>query len=289
LAQRIRESLKVLETLGAELPNHGRFSQAADLLESWPSRRASVSIDDHETLGAFGNAARNAWDLYFIAVAAEQTAPRGRPSVFLREKLSLMLRGALDESGRDTEPQNTQFELLVAARLSLAGLSVYPGEPDLLFDFGTERTGIAAKRVRSLSFSRLSKHLKKAGEQIAGSGHRGWFAVNLDTRFERARGKVTPSDLDHEFGTIFDSVDKQLEDANRSESVLGFLLFGFSAEWIDAGAEGPALHFANSIRWGRWTDDDEEEDFFRRFWLRFNEGSAARLRVISDPSFEGRL
>ncbi len=214
---------------------------------------------------------RTAWETYLITVAADKR--RCRPgSPFQASKLNAMMGGALDEEGRDVEPRNTQFELYIAALLHLAGLTVLRGEPDLLFDFGFQRVGVAAKRIKSLRDDQVTRHVKKARNQVVASSYPGWIALNFDRRFDDVDPLKLETELLQDFERIFDQANRALVEAQEEPSLMGFMIFGFCSAWASSGGEEPdALHTAYPSRWVRWADgpmDEKQFDDFSDLWHR---------------------
>ena len=166
LAGMLRTSIRVLESR-VPVPSTSRPRRALQWLKTINNQPELISNRDLETLRVLPSIHRTAWDTFLIAHAMRLT--RERPyTPFTPEKLAQFLEGANVEGRRNTTPRNIQFELTTAAMLAIGGVEVYPNEPDVRFDYGRERVGIAAKRIMSPAPKQLRTHIKKAIEQIGG-------------------------------------------------------------------------------------------------------------------------
>jgi hypothetical protein len=95
----------------------------------------------------------------------------------LRDLISGALHAADDSS--KTRGRDRQFELFVGALCCRAGLEVSLAEPDLLVSLKSGPIALAAKRLRSRN--KIHKNIKKAADQIAGVGVRGFVVIDVSS------------------------------------------------------------------------------------------------------------
>ena len=284
---RLKAVLDGLRYRGIRVPPSGRHERALQTIRRL--NREGLRRGDEEDLRLAAAATRVAHQLIVVYLAAYETgSPQRR--LFSPTKIECTLGGSLldEDEGRDGSARDMEFELLQAAKFRLGGVSVYAGEPDLRIRYGHERVGVAAKRIRSLRDDQVARHVKKAAEQIGGTGLRGWIAINLDARFRSISVSQSREDLLPEFDNIFDSVSQSFRSQYENSDVLGFMLHGYTCGW-KADEAVPQLKIATPVRWVRWTDDPANELFFNDFADAWYGRLEALLNRFYDPGFNGVL
>ncbi|WP_420632717.1 hypothetical protein [Candidatus Palauibacter sp.] len=212
------------------MPSGGRHERALRTIKRLNDEGLRFGNDEDLRLAAA--ATRAAHELIVLYLAAYEVR-RPQRQLFTPAKLERTLGGALldEDEGRDGSARDIEFELLQAAKFRLGGVSVYAGEPDLRIRYGYEKVGVAAKRIRSLRDDQVVRHVKKAAEQISGSGLRGWIAINLDARFRSTSVIQSRESLFPAFDKIFDSVNETFRSQYENSDVLGFRLHGYTYGW----------------------------------------------------------
>jgi hypothetical protein len=285
LAGRLKVALELLRQDGFKIPPKCRARNALQFLDDITSETIFAHREDptfHRKLAAHH---RLAWELFLIVYAADLSRRADTP--FLRRKIAEILRGADVEEGRDSHARDTQFELATAAQFRLGGVGVYAGEPDLMIDFGRERVGVAAKRIRSPRPDTLDQRINSAISQIQRSGHRGFIALNIDQRFSRGDLPFNRPEMLEAMHDIFESVGGYRA-AHAHPEVLGVMLFGYSARLTVSpdSAEPSALQVTAPFRFERWVDDESHEaDLFERFARAWRDRLHANIGFVISDSF----
>lgn len=282
LESRLETALGVLRDSGLNIPRSGRHMRALHLLARLNSGDLTLDTSDDELLARVRAAHRTAWETFLITYAA-WTKRKKHPNPFRPDRVQLILGGSELGDGRSSIARDTQFELFLLAMFVLAGADAKLGEPDVLFKYGYEWVGIAAKRVRSASESRLRRHIKKAMSQIDKSGHRGWVAINLDARFVGIDPDQCNPGLLARFDEVFDALDSLLGRMAGNRNVLGVILYGYLSEWIAAQEKDgvPQLVTRVPMRWFGWADDPGEEVLFNDFTEGFSKRIDKRLAELA--------
>lgn len=284
---RLRWALDGLRSRGIRVPSRGRHERALQIIERINNEGLRDGNDEDLRLAAA--ATRAAHELIVLYLAAYEV---GRPQkkLFMPAKIERTMGGALldEDEGRDGSARDMEFELLQAAKFRLGGVSVYAGEPDLRILYGYEKVGVAVKRIRSLRDDQVVRHVKKAAEQISGTGLRGWIVINLDARFRSISASQSHEVLLPAFDKVFDSVNQTFRSQYENSNVLGFRLHGYTYGW-QTGQEVPQLKVATPVRWVRWTDDVANELLFTNFADAWYGRLEARLNRFYAPDFNGVL
>ena len=284
---RLEWALNGLRSHGIRVPSSGRHERALQTIKRLNTEGLRSGNDEELQLAAA--ATRAAHELIVLYLAAYEVG-RSQRRLFTPAKLECALGGALldEDEGRDGSARDTEFELLQAGKFRLGGVSVYAGEPDLRIDYGHEKVGVAAKRIRSSRDDQVVRHVKKAAEQINGTGLRGWIAINLDARFRSISANQSREALFRAFDNTFDSVNQAFRSQYENSDVLGFMLYGYTFGWrVDQDV--PQLKAVVPVRWVRWTDDGANELFFNDFADAWDGRLAARLNRFYASDFNGVL
>jgi hypothetical protein len=229
---------------------------------------------------------RTARNLFLITCAAEQDKRNPR-SPFTVDKLEAALYGPDLDEGRDGGPRNTEFELLIAAKLRIGGLSVYCGEPDIRADVAGQHVGIAVKRVRSARDSQFEKNVKDAVDQIGRSGMPGYIALGVDSFFRNIDPTRAAAELVEEFSTIFDSLPYRR--ASARAGVLGAMLFGWGSVLTDSPERRmPLLSIVSPIRWERWSDNPAVRAGFEEFFVGWSQRVERNRAFLMSKEFGTR-
>jgi hypothetical protein len=268
-------SLDFFEQLGVRVPASGRHRTALRLLEAAneAGRQAEPDADWRLRLE---HAHRTAWETALIAVAAFRRRSPVRSTPFTLARLRNFMSGREVYDGGRSKAWDYQFELYVAAQLVLGGLDVVDGEPDLLFLYGHERVGVAAKRLGSLEPAQVRRNLASAASQIARTGRRGWIAINLDTRFAGIPIHQRRRDLLDTFGAAFDAVNPVAAEFTGESGVLGIMAYSYLSGWRTGGRRQahPDLVAKAPFRWLCWEGADAGAQLF---FKDFSEGWRGRV------------
>jgi hypothetical protein len=241
----------------------------ADVEHRLAGIRADAPTDE---LRRIQEAHRTISELHFIAKAAHRRL--GRPSPFAVAALRTVLDGAPDEQddGVSSHARNFQFQLYVAATLTLCGLEVTGGEPDMRIAFGTETLGVAAKRLRTSNETRIQRQLIAGAKQLRGQRLRGFVAINVDIVMD---GVVPTPDLTAigvEFAERAAALDRAHGWLADYPEVLGVLSFGYAAGWREEG-ELAHLHFEYPMRFESLARIETDRDRVHRLF----EGIGSRI------------
>ena len=269
-------ALEVFERAGVRVPRKGRARRAQSLLERL-GRGANVDLSNDRAQAELSAAHRTAWEMSVIAYG-RYVASRGA-NPFALDRMQRMMGGAILPDVTDTQARDAQFEMFVAAALRLGGADVRSAEPDLTFLLGPERVGIAAKRVSSLSERQLSKHIRKAADQIHRSGRRGFVALNLDSRLADIDLPVASAERLPLFEAAFQALESHEEWLANLPNVLGIMVYGYAAKW-HTGESLPELTTATPLRWFHWWDDAGTKLLFEEFVQRWGRGFEASMELF---------
>lgn len=221
---RLAWAIERLEEWGVKVPSGCRARNALHLLRQLHEANlrgepASLRTDQ----ATFAAQHHTAMELFLVVYAATLCDYPNHP--FTRERFETVVCGSDGIEGRHTDPRNKEFELTVAARLCLGGIRVFDGDPDLQFDKGTERWGVAVKRITSKKGKQMKERLQYAVEQIERTPLPGIIAVKLEGRLEGV-------DADADDPRWFQQVDDALDEVARysahylqSYQVRGLLLY----------------------------------------------------------------
>jgi hypothetical protein len=285
LAGRFDAALKLLERDGVEIPTRCRARNALRFLDHLSPEKIFANRDDVTFQRELAAHHRLAWELFLIVYAADLTRRIDTP--FLRVKIAEIIRGADVGEGRDSRARDSQFELATAAQLRLGGVGVYGGEPDLLIDFGNERVGIAAKRVRSPRSDTLDQRVESAVSQIQRSGLRGFIALNIDQRFAEGDLPYDRPEMLRAMHDIFESVSRY-RNAHRHPEVLGVMVFGYTTRLITSSdsSEPSHLQVTAPFRFERWVDDESVDAVvFERFTQSWRDRLHGHLDFLVSDGF----
>lgn len=286
LAGRVATAISRLETDGRmRIPSQCRVRRALCFLDALTPENVRARADDPAFQRELREHHRTGWEFFLITYAA--TITRRQDTPFLREKMAEVIRGADVDEGRDGIARNTQFELLVAAQLRLGGVSVYAGDPDLQFDFGSERVGIEAKRIRSSNPDTVQQRLREAASQIVDSGRRGFIAVNVDQRFESFTYPPTRDELHAAVQDVFNAA-LNLQRVAQTPQVLGVMVYGYTARLLPPppGQDLFALQVTAPFRFERWVDDDSVEgDLFAAFTTSWQNRMRRHVEYLMSDAF----
>ena len=267
MSELLSVSLEFLDRLGVRVPASGRHQRALDCL-----RRANILAADGHPLPThlrtdLQHAHRTAWETSVIMVAASRAIDqlRGRHrdlQPFTQDALQTMMRGPFAYAHRSDPGWNSQFELLVASQLVLGGLAVKSGEPDLLFKYGHEWTGVACKRVSSLENPQLLKNVKDAANQIERTGRRGWIALNLESALRDLSVRGRRQALLRRFSTAFGSLDPIAARVSGRPGILGVIGYAHLSEWNQRPGCKPTLAIRAPFRWLCWEGENAAAAMF---------------------------
>lgn len=247
-----------LAAFGVPYPAGNRLQRARALMEDVNSRRV-VLTPDGEDLDRVTEAQWTILEQYIV------TRALGRPSRTLRElqrrKIEEMLSGTeVPETDQNHLARNIQFELYVAALLTMGDVPAVLAEPDIVFDyFGTPR-GLAAKRVRSLR--QAVRRADEAAEQLAANGLQGFVVVNVDLLLKAGRGIPGPEATLAERIQVVNAIEERMADRTH---VLGTFTLGRDCIWTFAG-ERPSAAVSHSYRFTVHPRADGDEARGREFF-----------------------
>jgi hypothetical protein len=156
------------------IPQRSRLERARAIVQLAHAQRSPPPSRAH-----VAEATRTIFEMFWIARSLKQS--NERPEKDFARKLAAMLAGPdlpRDEDDNSSKARNLQFELFVGAWLTAGGVSVCPGEPDLLMLYLGERIGVPAKRVRSRR--KFLPRVKAAAKQLRSHKLNGIVAINVD-------------------------------------------------------------------------------------------------------------
>lgn len=282
------KALDYLATIGVRVPPSGRHALALKLLRK--ANRSSggmKSLDANERL-RLEHAHRTAYEIVLIAVASYRLRRHRSTSPFLVEKLQQVMGGAETYGPGRSQARDVQFEMFVAAQLVLGGLEVAKGEPDIRFKYGYELVGVAVKRLDSLALGQVRHNITDAADQIAGTGLRGWIALNLDTRFEGLPLVANRPTLLKRFSRAFDSIIPVAARFGSGPHVLGIITYAHLSGWRPANSRRkvPELLIRAPFRWLGWESDQAAP---KLFFADFSEAWRGRIENAIQAIMRGQI
>jgi len=287
LVSRGEWALTVFRTLGAVPHPTSRLPKAIALFKELNKGTTWAETATDSQLNQVAEAHRTVWELFVIAYAADMRWQRaGTP--FCARKVNQSLRGSeTPDSETNTLARNTQFELYVAALLTLGGADLRLDEPDLLLLYGRSYVGVAVKRMSSASPAKLESRLLEASDQIHRWTSEGYIAINIDVYL---RGRKLPSNLaerDAEYDRAVANVNRIVDKKfGRLHKVSGLLIFSFLASW-DMSVTPP--RFDNSYPLSRQLfvpADGAQVAKLEEFWNRLSERMDRQLLYLRTGSLD---
>lgn len=267
--------MDVFKRIGASVNESSRLPAALRLVREINANPELMAAPSVEYLRLLGEAERTIWELFIVAYVADQRAKRAR-TPFTSEMITTALGGsAIAADDKNRKARNTQFELYVAALLSLGGTEVVLAEPDLQMLYWGEYIGVAIKRMGSTRKEKLEERLLSASDQIGRWTSQGVIAINIDSFFA---GKTLPGaeeERNREFGLAMKHVRDVVKDRfGPLKRVRGILTFGHLETW-DLGATPP--RHDNAYPLSRELFDEEEDPTIRLRGEEFWDGVMARM------------
>jgi hypothetical protein len=243
--------LQRLRQWGCELPPSNRLERGVALIHA-TNDEAYLAAANEPLLERIGEAGRAILELY-MATHADPAPP---PGIAL-EKFTQALGGQdVPRTERDHSARDTQYELYVWGQMRAARVPVWFEEPpDLMFTFGTETVGIAAKRIWSLD--QAKKRLSDGVGQIERSGRRGFIATN-------AQEYITADSLVGELQEKGESFNADLKRLHghlaylaTKPRVLGLMVSGTKFGWQAGSPRRLEMTSYNQVLVVTRGDDDE--------------------------------
>ncbi|MES2178020.1 MAG: hypothetical protein V4550_09165 [Gemmatimonadota bacterium] len=206
------------------------------------------------------------------------TSALADPSEILRATLVRLLEGH-DTSYEDANstPRDMQFELLIAALMTLGGISgVRMGEPDIQFKLGKRTVGVAAKRLRSPR--KLVARVGDAFRQLERHGLQGMIALNLDSAAEVAFAKDGEAAAHPAVTGLVAQAAKRIDQMDPQGRVIGIV--GFATVFAMSDSEdGYGFSLPTSIAM-HWRVSKGMEDSVSSFSNDFGSTLTARLQSL---------
>ena len=199
---------------------------------------------------------------------------------FRTDRLSCLFEGLdFPRDDRLSRPRDLQFELFVAALLTLGGMrGVTFKEPDLVFKGIDQEIGVAIKRISGTSIKKLHRRAHEALAQIRKSNLLSVIVLNLDRMAE-----TMPPSQGEEFVTReIAEVRRWIGMRKAEDDVLAIVGFATRPQWElppQIGLGGFSLYAALQFIVGHYSQIDPTIEFLRQFRLRLN---ASVARAISD-------
>lgn len=266
IPKRGRASIKILNDLGVHVPSSCRLVLATKEIERFETSPLTVHKDDLETQTRLIEDGRTINEIYSISNAA--WAFRNKATTpFTRDRLRLMLSGSRS-SQKDTNglARNTQFELYVSAVLTLSGLEVEHGEPDLRIATRDGYWGVAAKRMNTLNPDRVRRRLKEAADQLKVQMLPGIIAISLDSIVRNVPGIGDLEKLGDSYNKETDFINSVPYWLSEQSYVLGLITFGCTYGWDFSGSL-PHQYINYPIQFMPLTKDDKREETLTLFGL----------------------
>lgn len=169
-----------LAAAGVTVQADNRIAQAARTIRDAKHQGSSLSTGDAARFHVLTEAHRTILETYAISCALDVDAAG------MVDKLGWLLKGSGDPR-YDSNPtaRNTQFELVVAAVLRLAGIPLIRiAEPDIQIDGPGGSFGLAVKRVTSKRKKTWQTRVTEASRQLRRQGLNGFLAFNLDNHLQ---------------------------------------------------------------------------------------------------------
>lgn len=248
--------------LGLDLPAENRLVRAQRLLGEVNALKVPLTPDLPANFRRATEAQWTVFDFYLVARSLGRDC-----GAEVLAKVGTALGGSdLPEQDQNHLARNTEFELVVAAFLTMGSIPVVLDEPDLAIatDLGT--LGVAAKRVQTPR--KIRRRMREAAKQIERSKRAGLVAINVDSVLLQ----LEPVGDAGEKGS---TVNDQLGEVHRADDelmprplVLGRVAFGRTARWTFE-SDRPVL----------------QQDWFRQY-VAYNRtpGEAARLESILEAA-----
>lgn len=269
LISRGKWAVSVFERIGAQVNPSGRLPRALKLFEDLNARSDLANRATDEFLNRIAESHRTVWEFSVIAYATDMRWQR-KDTPFKASMIETALGGS-DDAATDANglARNTQFELYVAALLTMGGAEIRLAEPDLQVLYRGRHLGVAIKRMSSINPVTLESRLQEAAAQVANSTSVGYIAINIDVHL---RGRTLPTDLGARnvlYDEAVDHVNRVVDDRRGIlDNISGLFVFGFVGAW-DLSATPP--RFDNSYPLSRQlvTSDDDlptERQELEKFW-----------------------
>lgn len=244
--------LATLQRAGMRIPAANRIALAKKTILATRDPHVRIGVGDPYVQYVV-EAHRSVLEAHAICAAMDPRRPA--PA----EKLCALLEGGeIPEDDRNPWARNTQFELLVAAIMRLAGFaSVSMSEPDIRIDSTAGSFGIAAKRLRSAKHWKWQQHVTKATRQLRHQKLQGFLAFNLDGALTGdttdARG-TADGDLDAANIRLASAVERlvgMIPPGAAGTDVLGLLGFGTRFDWLPGidGVSTIGVRFLFNVHW----------------------------------------
>ena len=248
--------------LGIRQSPGNRLQQARELLAQFAGRNAPLDSEDEELLHRIVESTQTCFEHYLIARSTGTSSGKLLPE--LERKLEESLTGAeVAEDEVNSPGRDTQFELFVRAFLVMGGVSVWIAEPDLRFQYNGREVGLAAKRVKGPK--KLRRRFKDAVDQIEGTGHSGFVAVNADLLVRCLGSEGNAAELGARFQDRLDALKRIDEEFVSRPLVMGRLVFGTDAIW-HLGEGQPTLEFRSFRQYYVYAKSDQEVEAAERFF-----------------------
>lgn len=177
LAKAFREGLK---EVGYSLPRTCRISQLIDIVLAWPEVVAYGPALSSERVRQTHSCLAELQLLAPVLHMLRKDASVWWPTFKRAYSGPLSFD---DETVESTDARNAQFELYVAALLSIGGFRIRLEEPDIVTSWRRVEFGVACKRVQTENG--FDKAMKSARRQIERSGRPGIIAVDLTPAVRR--------------------------------------------------------------------------------------------------------
>jgi hypothetical protein len=287
MARRGHYAVAVFTKLGVSPAPSGRLPTAIKLLRRLNDEE--LDLRDPRVLIRAANAQRTVWEFFVIAYVAELRLSRAT-SIFPLGKIELALGGSeIETDDKNHIHRNTQFELYTAALLCLGSAEVSASEPDFLLTVGSRVFGVAAKRLSSLSKSKIKRRLLDGAKQILTSTREGYIAINIDGHF---RGNDLPS-IEDERHRLYSDKAGLVSEVITAEfgpltHVRGIIIYGHLSAW-DLGFDPPHYTTTYPTSYQLFHDEDRPDDYSqeRSFWTGYTPRLARQLDYLRSPNFSG--
>lgn len=248
--------------LGIRQSPGNRLQEARGLLARFAGTNAPLDSADEELLHRIIESTQTCFEHYLIARSTGTSSGKLPPELVRKLEESLTGAEVADEEvnspGRDT-----QFELFVRAFLVEGGVSVWIAEPDLRFQYNGREVGLAAKRVKRPR--KLRRRFKDAVDQIEGTGHGGFVAVNADLLVRDLGSEASADELGARFQERLKALNRIDEEFASHSLVMGRLVFGTDAIW-HVGRDRPTLELRSFRQYYVYAKGNEEAEAADRFF-----------------------
>lgn len=230
--------IETIEAAGVRVPSSSRLRRMHNLLHSG---KGAIAPDhpDYET------AVESERDLQLLAFAFDQLADTKVTPVY-RELLRKLIRDSvLPQHDRgNSQGRDAGFEVYVGAICNAARfLPVSWEEPDVTCHLDQMKLAVAAKRVKNID--RIPERIKKAVEQIDGSGILGLIVLDVGVAFNRNNDRIRNlsdevfwSEYKARFDITWENLHSKVQAAMSRGNVLGVIVHDYHIRFVD---EGPQL------------------------------------------------